>query len=123
MLHVRAALVLRLTPRMKRNHVSALEGAGVLQDRFEKAGKPALLLFSAPRLVSRRAVPGEFRALGAEGAGGYPGRAGRPGVEFFRVLGGDGGRGSFWESRNGGPENQRRVLNGEGAGVSRRIPD
>jgi hypothetical protein len=92
----------------------ALEGAGVLQDRFKISGK-GRCCYSSPRLALKLAVPGEFRALGPEGAGGHPGRAGRPGVELSRVLGGDGG-GGHSGSAGMGSRIQRRVLSGEGAG-------
>jgi hypothetical protein len=73
---LRCALRL-LALRMKRDRMSALEGAGVLQDRFKKAGKRRCCYCSQPRLVAKLVVPGELLALGAEGAGGHCGRAGR----------------------------------------------
>ena len=71
--------------------MSALQGAGgPSQDRFKKAGERPLLLFSAPRLVLKLAVPGGLRAPGAEGAGGILAEPEGRGSHSARVLGTEG---------------------------------
>jgi hypothetical protein len=83
----------------------SLEGAGVLQDYFEKDGKPRVVVIL--RTPACEATDSPWRNSGAEGRGG-PGvtlvEPEGPGVEFSRVLGGDGGRGSFWSSGKAGLE-------------------
>ena len=56
----------------------ALEGTGVLQDRFENAGK-GRCCSSSPRLVLKLAVPQKISGAGARGGRGHSGGARRPG--------------------------------------------
>ena len=93
--------------------MSALEGVGVLQDRFKIGGKGRCLLFATPVRAEAGSSLENFGHWGPKVGRGHPERAGRPRVEFG-VLGGK-GPGVILVRDGRGPD-LRRVLNGEGAG-------